>query len=163
MQRLVREWLADGNYDLVQIEGIELAQYAEAVDQRTTAVVFDDHNCEYLLQARNALTDLAMPRRWHAAGYSLVQWAKLRRYEAAICRAADAVLAVSRPDRDALVRIAPAAQITVASNGIDLEPFDESRRVRRAMTCFAWCLRARWTTGPISTRCCGLVGRCGRA
>ena len=124
MNRLVREWLATGGYDLVQIEGIELAQYADAVDRRMTAVVFDDHNCEYLLQARNALTDLPMPRRWHAAGYSFVQWAKLRRYEAAVCRAADAVLAVSQPDRDALARIAPSAGITVAPNGIDLDAFD---------------------------------------
>ena len=123
MWRAVRAWLADGDYDLVQIEGIELAQYAAAVDRRRTAVVFDDHNCEYLLQARNALTDLTMPRRWHAAAYSLVQWAKLRLYEAAVCRSADAVLAVSGPDRDALARIAPAAAIMVAPNGIDLDAY----------------------------------------
>jgi sugar transferase (PEP-CTERM/EpsH1 system associated) len=123
MRRTVAAWLVDGDYDLVQVEGIELAQYAGAVDRRRTAVVFDDHNCEYLLQARNALTDLALPRRWHAAAYSLVQWAKLRRYEAAVCRSADAVLAVSGPDRDALARIAPAAAITVAANGIDLDAY----------------------------------------
>ncbi len=125
MHRLVREWLTTGDYDLVQIEGIELAQYADAVDRRRTAVVFDDHNCEYLLQARNALTDLPMPRRWHAAAYSFVQWAKLRRYEAAVCRSADAVLAVSGPDRAALARIASSATFAVAPNGIDLAAYDE--------------------------------------
>jgi sugar transferase (PEP-CTERM/EpsH1 system associated) len=120
MHAQVQSRLAAQEYDVVQIEGIELAQYARHVDRRRTAVVFDDHNCEYLLQQRNALTDLRAPRRWHAGAYSLVQWAKLRRYEAAICRTVDGVVAVSEPDRDALVRIAPGALIRVAPNGIDL-------------------------------------------
>ncbi len=115
-------------YDIVQIEGIELAQYANHVDRSKSAVIFDDHNCEYLLQQRNALTDLRNPRRWHAAAYSLVQWAKLHRYEAAVCRAAQAVVAVSQPDRAALQRIAPGANIHVAPNGIDLAAYETGER-----------------------------------
>jgi sugar transferase (PEP-CTERM/EpsH1 system associated) len=119
MHTQVRAWLADGDYDVVQVEGIELAQYMHPVDRSRTAVVFDDHNCEYLLQQRNAFADLRRPRRWHAGLYSLVQWAKLRRYEAAACRAADAVVAVSAPDLAALQRIAPTANLVLAPNGID--------------------------------------------
>ena len=109
MHAKLRSWLVSEHYDIVQIEGIELAQYARHVDRRQSVVVFDNHNCEYLLQQRNALTDLRSPRRWHAAAYSLVQWAKLRRYEAAICQSVDAVLAVSEPDKRALSQIAHAA------------------------------------------------------
>jgi glycosyltransferase involved in cell wall biosynthesis len=111
-------------YDLLQIEGIEMAQYGLAAYERLTAgacsprLIFDDHNCEYLLQKRNALTDLRTPRRWVAGLYSLVQWAKLRRYEAQICRAADVVTAVSGPDRDALATLAPDTPIAVVANGI---------------------------------------------
>lgn len=123
MHQLVQAWLHDTPYDIVQIEGIELAQYARHVDPARSAVVFDDHNCEYLLQQRNAMTDLHNPRRWHAAGYSLVQWAKLRAYEAQVCNNASAVVAVSQPDRDALQRIAPQAVIQVAPNGIDLAAY----------------------------------------
>ncbi|HXF64629.1 MAG TPA: glycosyltransferase, partial [Caldilineaceae bacterium] len=109
-------------YDIVQVEGIEMAQYARHAAGRAP-VVFDDHNCEYLLQQRNALNDLRVPRRWHAAGYSLVQWQKLRRYEAQVCREAAAVVAVSGPDRAALWRLVPEAAITVIPNGIDLAAY----------------------------------------
>jgi sugar transferase (PEP-CTERM/EpsH1 system associated) len=129
MHQLVQAWLYDTAYDIVQIEGIELAQYARHVDRNRSAVLFDNHNCEYLLQKRNALTDLRYPRRWHAAAYSLVQWAKLRRYEAAACRASNAVVAVSRPDQVALQRIAPQASIHVAPNGIDLAAYVPSKDI----------------------------------
>lgn len=122
MHRQAQAWLAGDTYDIVQVEGIEMAQYARHAAGRAP-VVFDDHNCEYLLQQRNALNDLRVPRRWHAAGYSLVQWQKLRRYEAQVCREAAAVVAVSGPDRAALWRLVPEAAITVIPNGIDLAAY----------------------------------------
>jgi sugar transferase (PEP-CTERM/EpsH1 system associated) len=126
MHRLVAAWTAAERYDIVQFEGIELAQYGRgaASGANRPALVFDDHNCEYLLQQRNALTDLRTPRRWVAAGYSLVQWQKLRRYEAATVRQADATIAVSDADRAALLAVAPGAAITVAANGIDPLEYD---------------------------------------
>lgn len=125
MHKLVQRWLTDG-YDIVQIEGIEMAQYGfHALNQQTGGakrplLVFDDHNCEYLLQQRNALTDLRQPKRWAAAGYSLIQWQKLRRYERQICQRADAVLAVSTVDQQALEQLAPGSKVTVIANGIDI-------------------------------------------
>ena len=124
MHRCVQAWRLDGGYKIVQIEGIEMAQYARHIDQSDCTVIFDDHNCEYLLQQRNALTDLQNPRRWHAAAYSLIQWAKLRRYEATVCHSAQAVIAVSQPDQAALLQIAPQANIVVAPNGIDLAAYE---------------------------------------
>ena len=128
MHALVAAWAAQEDYDIVQVEGIELAQYGSQVAGHRRglgypALIFDDHNCEYLLQQRNALTDLRRPRRWPAAGYSLIQWQKLRRYEAACLRAADATLAVSTADRAALQRLAPEVEVTVVSNGIDLTAY----------------------------------------
>jgi sugar transferase (PEP-CTERM/EpsH1 system associated) len=119
MHQLVEEWVAGAGYDLVQVEGIEMAQYGRHADG-LAPVVFDDHNCEYLLQQRNAYNDLRTPRRWHAAAYSLVQWQKLRGYEARVCRAASAVVAVSEPDRRALAKLVPEARVSVVPNGIDL-------------------------------------------
>lgn len=117
-------------WDIVQIEGIEVAQYgAQILDglrQRfpnqadaLPKLVFDDHNCEYLLQKRNALNDLLVPKRWIGGIYSTLQWQKLRRYERQICQDADATLAVSIADKDALQKIAPDADITVVFNGFD--------------------------------------------
>lgn len=121
MHELVDQWLAQETYDLVQVEGMEMAQYGLRVTR--CPFVFDDHNCEYLLQQRNALTDLRVPRRWLAAAYSLVQWQKLRFYEAAICRRAAATLAVSPADQAALATLAPDRPITVIPNGIYLADY----------------------------------------
>ena len=127
MWDLVRTWTVQTAYDVVQVEGIELAQYGMSVAghkaRRAPALVFDNHNCEYLLQKRNALNDLRLPRRWPAAGYSLAQWQKLRRYETMILHAADATVAVSEADKQAMLAIAPDAGITVVSNGIDLDAY----------------------------------------
>jgi glycosyltransferase involved in cell wall biosynthesis len=120
MHKLVSEWVAETNYSVLQIEGIELAQYAQHANRKETAVIFDDHNCEYLLQQRNAITDLRSPRRWHAAAYSVAQWLKLRQYEGRVLADANVTVAVSQPDQAALRRIAPKADIRVAPNGINL-------------------------------------------
>jgi sugar transferase (PEP-CTERM/EpsH1 system associated) len=127
MHALVTEWAAQTDYDIVQVEGIELVQYGIQVaghkQGKRLALIFDNHNCEYLLQQRNAFNDLRLPRRWPAAVYSLLQWRKLVRYEAAALEAADATAAVSEADKQAMLHIAPGADITVISNGIDLTEY----------------------------------------
>lgn len=116
------------SFDVVQVEGIELGRYALELRRRhrlppTTALVFDDHNAEYVLQQRAFLTDLRQPRRWPAAAYSLIQWRKLRRFERAMCRAADAVVVVSDADAHALQTLATGMAPTVVPNGVDVEHF----------------------------------------
>ena len=131
MHTLVRTWTTVNppRYDIVQIEGIELSQYGMQLARQSAKtierplVIFDDHNCEYLLQQRNAFTDLRQPRRWIAAAYSLIQWQKLRRYEWASLQAANATIAVSQADKMALLALDPAADITVVSNGVDLDEY----------------------------------------
>jgi len=122
--RAVVQQLAQ-KHDIIQFEGIEMAQYGLQAHRKYPAsakrptLVFDDHNCEYLLQKRNARTDLQQPKRWPAGGYSLLQWIKLRRYEAAICRHADIVTAVSGPDKRALETLVAGLEVTVIANGIN--------------------------------------------
>ncbi len=127
MRSLTRQLVEANAYDIVQTEGIEMAQYGALARERAadrgirTAWVFDDHNCEYLLQKRSATTDLRNPSRWVAAAYSLAQWQKLESYERQICRQADAVVAVSPADAEALQALVPDLEVTVVSNGIDLD------------------------------------------
>lgn len=108
-------------FDVIHVEGIEMAPYLEIVEQARPRplVVFDDHNCEVLLQQRVFLTDLRIPTRWPGAVYSLVQWRRLRRYEAHVCRRADRVVAVSDADAAALLKLVPGLEISVVPNGID--------------------------------------------
>ncbi len=112
--------LQEEDFDLVQVEAIEMARYIPTVIEsyRPPRLIFDDINAEYLLQKRAFETDL-QHLRWLGAVYSLVQWRKLRRYEAWACRRADQVVAVSEANKEALRRLVPGLLVSVVPNGVD--------------------------------------------
>ncbi len=118
--------------DVVEVEGIELAQYLMyAAGRRGSAplpqIVFDDHNAEYVLQRRAFETDArsGQARAWVRAAYSLVQWRRLATYERRVCGAADRVVAVSEADAQALRRLLPGCDPVVVPNGVDMEFYGE--------------------------------------
>ena len=136
MHQRLAHLMSANHYHIIQAEGIEMAPYALRLQGQTTqaylpeesvrplpppCLVFDDHNAEYVLQKRAFATDVQRPRRWLAAAYSLIQWQKLRAYERRVCRAADRVVAVSHPDRQALRRLIPGLDVAVVPNGVDLD------------------------------------------
>ena len=142
-QRALGEVLSGHTFDVIQIEGIELAQYALWLRGQVPPglpslppplptgdlplLVFDDHNAEYLLQQRAFETDLRCPGRWAGAAYSFVQWRRLRRYEARVCRAADRVVAVSEADSAALRALSPGLEVAVVPNGVDVARHSDYR------------------------------------
>jgi len=109
--------------DVVQVEGIELAQYGLALAGHRTGqrpiLVFDDHNAEYVLQRRAFETDLRRPRRWVGAAYSWVQWHRLARYECLTCQQHDWTVVASDADAVALHQFMPDLKLTVIPNGVD--------------------------------------------
>ena len=114
--------------DVVEVEGIELAQYLlQAARWRGEGVrpllVFDDHNAEYVLQQRAFETDIRQPRRWAGAAYSFVQWRRLRSYERRVCLAADRLVVVSEADAQAVRQLDPRLQPVVVPNGVDMEHY----------------------------------------
>jgi glycosyltransferase involved in cell wall biosynthesis len=117
--------LAEAPFDVVQIEGIELASYVPTIEapRPHPLIVYEDHNAEWVLQKRACLTDLRIPRRWPAAVYSFVQWMRLKGYEADVCRRADRVVGVSEADRDAILAVAPEVTVSVVPNGVDLDEY----------------------------------------
>ena len=139
----LRACLERERFDVVQIEGIEMAQFwmlevrkwkldNEAghppsniqypiSNLQPPTSIFDDHNAEYVLQQRAFETDIRQPRRWIGALYSFIQWKKLSRYEALVCRLADRVVAVSEADKTALQRLVPGLKVTVVPNAVDVE------------------------------------------
>ncbi len=126
----VHTMLASERYDAVQAEGIEMARYLRCVvDDSATARVYDAHNAELLLQ-RRAAAAAAKRRDWAAAVYSLVQWRRLERFEAATVRACRLVTAVSYHDANVLEALDPGrASVWVVPNGIEVGryPFREPR------------------------------------
>jgi sugar transferase (PEP-CTERM/EpsH1 system associated) len=123
--RRLADWLARETFDVVHVGGIEMAPYLGVIEaaQPRPRVIFDNLNCEYLLQQRTFLTDLRAPVRWPGAAYSFVQWRRLRRYEAQVCRRADRVLAVSDADAAALRKLVLGLDVTVVPNGVDTQVY----------------------------------------
>ncbi len=131
-------WLARESFDVVHVEGIEMTPYLnvllgeeQPIQTQSGAkkghgplIIFDDHNCEYMLQRSYAQVDVRIPKRWAGALYSLIQWQKLRYYEANVCRRAHYVLAVSQTDAEALQRLVPDLDVTVIPNGIDTDQYE---------------------------------------
>ena len=127
-QSRLMQMIQDTKYDIVQFEGIELGQYLRSLRESLqlhddTQLVFDDHNAEHALQQRAFTTDIKIPQRWPAAGYSLIQWLKLSTYEQAVCYLAHQVVAVS--EKDARELAAPKLGIlpAVVPNGVDIDFF----------------------------------------
>jgi len=125
-------WLAQEHFDIVQIEGIELARYAlessmgmASKPNGQSSIVFDDHNCEYQMQQRWFERDVRNPKRWPAAAYSFAQWRRLIQLERAMIRAADATLCVSPQDRESIRWLDPQIQPHVILNGIELATYEK--------------------------------------
>jgi polysaccharide biosynthesis protein PslH len=122
MRERVRELCRREGFDAVHAGGIEMAPCGLlALESGCRAMTYDAHNAEYALQRRVFATDARDLRRLPQALYSLVQWRRLRRFEAEVCLRSEHILAVSEPDRAALARLAlPAAhRIAVLPNGVD--------------------------------------------
>lgn len=125
----LRELVAREPFDVVQAESIEMAQYGRAWmadggrQAASTLFCYDAFNAEYLLQRRAFLQDIRRPRTIPAAGYSLLQWGKLRRYERRLARGFDLILAVSELDRRILGRLAVGAKTALVPNGVDTAYF----------------------------------------
>lgn len=134
--------LREHQYDLVQIEGIEMAnawmdcgrQTADhaatsSVVRRPPSVLFDDHNAEWMLQKTAHDTDRRNPKRWHAALYSYIQYNKLKHFERAVCLASNAVVSVSQQDADAVAALDARIKPVVIPNGVDCEYYVPSEEV----------------------------------
>lgn len=126
--------MASSSFDLVQIEGLELAWHWNALrsavrngqvraPQSLPKVVLDDHNAEYVLQRRAHEIDRGNPTRWLGALYSLLQWQKLVRYERRFCQSVSGVIAASEFDRQAILALDSRLQVGVIPNGVDTDHY----------------------------------------
>lgn len=123
-------------FDIIQVEGIELARYMLALTHESgrlpARLVFDDHNCEYVLQRRTFQMDLRNPLRWHGALYSFVQWQRLRAFERRAARTASLTLCVSEQDAQALNRLDQRLSPQVIPNGIDVADYANTTSTQHA-------------------------------
>jgi glycosyltransferase involved in cell wall biosynthesis len=129
--------LAAERFDAVHASNLEMGIYLRFVPGGPVRV-FDDHNAEYVLQRRaveTARQRLPGPARL----YSVVQWRRLRRFEADTCCHADRVLAVSADDAARLAALDARIQPCVVPNALELEhhPFQPRQQASRPMLMFS--------------------------
>lgn len=112
MRVALRRLIAEQAYDLVHLDMLHLAEYLPLCAGLPTVLM--EHNVESVILARRAATET----RWWARYYLRYQERKLRRFEAAACRLADQVVAVSAPDAQALGEMSGREVVNVP-NGVD--------------------------------------------
>lgn len=127
----LRRQIADNRYDVVQIEGIEMAHYGLlTLHYFTTSaprprLILDEHNAEYLLQKRVYQSDIKQIRTFVKAVYSYVQYRRLMAFERMVCRRANEIIVVSNADKLAIGKLDNnlLAHINVIPNGVDIDEF----------------------------------------
>lgn len=127
---MLRKQMGGGGqpYQIVQIEGIELARLIPLVRHFSpdSRIVFDDHNAEAALQRRASQADLALPQRWPAALYSRVQTKRLAHFESWACQSADGVVTVSEADQEEVAHLSGVKDIAVIPNCIDVQEYKQA-------------------------------------
>jgi len=114
----VRSRLAEGSFDAVQAEGIEMAQYLDLVPPERR--IYDAHNAEFLLQRRASETADTLVAKL----YSRLQWRRLQRFERAVVRNSRLTLTVSEHDANQLLALANGeARVRVVPNAIDISAY----------------------------------------
>lgn len=116
----LRDLLSARTFDVIHIEGIEMAPYLDVLKQHAprAALIYDAHNAEYALQRRIASQDARTPSRWSMAAYSFVQASRLTTLESTLCAAVDHIIAVSETDANHLRRLGHTTPVTVIPNAI---------------------------------------------
>lgn len=113
--------LRQHDFDLVQVEGLELLHYVESyLNEESPAWVYDAHNAEADLQESAWRSDARRPSRWIGAFYSYIQWQKLRRYERRLLPQFAGTVSVSDADADSLAA-STGIEPLVLPNGVDTE------------------------------------------
>lgn len=118
MRAELRRLLEAGNFDMVQMEGVNLIQYLSIIQQAPgRPVVFADwHNIESELLHRYAGSGASIARRLYARRSAHL----LEAVEARMLRLADAHIVCSERERQQLAQRAPGARIQVVGNGVDV-------------------------------------------
>jgi polysaccharide biosynthesis protein PslH len=121
----LRELLQTQKFDLIQIEAIEVAAYIPVVKevQPSAKIIFDTFNAEYVLQRVIFDIDRRELKRLPLALYSFIQAGRIKRFEGRMCRLADAVIAVSTEDADALRDFREDKRVFIVPSGLSVDDY----------------------------------------
>lgn len=115
MTRALCEMVDSADYDLVILDTLHLAQYANIIPDYP--LLYSSHNVESWILRRLVEHERNLGKR----AYAWLLHAKLWRQEKQIWRAVDAIIAVSPLDRDEMKTHASEQKVILAPNGVDCE------------------------------------------
>jgi len=119
MQRLVGRLCKNAQFDIIHTHLIRMAQYTAGVAHARKVLDLTDAGSLYLKRflalEKNPLKKLVLK----------VEVNRIARYESILERF-DACFVCSKPDQSALINTAPAANIRIIPNGVDLEYFSNN-------------------------------------
>lgn len=117
-------------FDVVQVEGIHLAQYLPIIRSAapSAAVVCDWHDIESELMSRYG----SYVAGWIRRRYARRTAALLRRMEVSLLAQCDFHLAVSEREKASLQTMLPQARVEIVENGVDVESFAPIVAARKA-------------------------------
>ncbi len=112
-------------FDLIQIESLEMAAYLPLIRQLQphTPLIYDSFNAEYDLQRTIFESERRSVRGLPGALYSFIQWRRLSRFEREVCQTVNHTIAVSQTDADAFARLVPNSPVSVVPNGIHVADY----------------------------------------
>lgn len=113
-------------FDVVQVEGIEVAGYLRVV--RTSLpdakLIYDAFNAEAALQRIIAQIDASQPQKWLQSLYSFIQTRRIEGYEKEIVHSADTVICVSDEDANLLRPYARQKEFHVVPSSIFVDNYN---------------------------------------
>ncbi len=124
MRAALRDLAATTHFDVVHADQLNMGQYALPFTK--SRKVLDLHNALWVLYKRLAET---LPPSKPMKYILMRDWPLLKRYEGAMCRAFDAVLAVSQEDRQALTEAGARPEMPIIPIAVDT---DEQAQIARA-------------------------------
>ena len=119
MRQLLRQLFAEHRFDLVQFDTTFVGAYVDEVPPAARTVLVEIDFTVKPLQRRYELERSVIRRGWYWR-----EWQQMRRYEPALCRQFDRVIAVAVEDRAELKRLDPGLRVDVLRYGVTPRLFD---------------------------------------
>jgi sugar transferase (PEP-CTERM/EpsH1 system associated) len=119
MVRLMRQVLAEGDFDLVQLES---SQLVSSFPSCSMPIVLDEHNIEYELLRRMVDVERSALRK----AYNWIEYRKFRKEETGAWVRVDACVLTSDREYEIVRAALPSKALLVAPNGVDIDYFKPS-------------------------------------
>jgi glycosyltransferase involved in cell wall biosynthesis len=121
---LLEKIIKDQKPDVIQLEGIYLAVYADRIKKYSSAaLLLRSHNIEYEIWERTARNEKNPVKKWYLKNLS----AKIKKFEQTVLHRFDAIIAITERDADFYRKNNYKGKIKTIPAGVDLELYQYTK------------------------------------